>query len=258
MESRLSGKVALITGAASGIGRAIALRFAKEGAKVSIVDINIEGAKKVANEVKGLGGKALAVQCNVADEEDVSEAIEETEKKLGRIGILVSNAGILNYNLVHDIKTEQWKEIFKTNVDSLFYFSRALIKSMQKGDRIISISSVNAITGGVTIAHYAATKAAIIGFTRSLALEVAHKGVTVNTIAPALILTPMSKGLEQMPDYAKEIPIKRYGTPEDVAAVAAFLASSEAEFITGQVIIVDGGASLLNSTQRALVQVLGL
>lgn len=131
MESRLSGKVALITGAASGIGRAIALRFAKEGAKVSIVDINLEGAKKVVSEVKGLGGKALAVRCDVADEESVGKAIEETEKKLGRIGILVSNAGILTYNLIHDIKTEQWREIFKVNVDGLFYLSRALIKTMQ-------------------------------------------------------------------------------------------------------------------------------
>ena len=258
MESRLSGKVALITGAASGIGRAIALRFANESAKVSIVDIDLEGAKKVAKEIKNLGGEAIAVQCDVANEESVNKAIGGTEKNLGRIGILVSNAGILSYNLVRDLTTEQWQKIFKINVDGLFYFSRALVKSMQEGDRIINISSTNAISGGVTTAHYSATKAAILAFTKSLALEVAHKGITVNAIAPAFILTPMSKGLEQMPDYAKEIPIKRFGTPEDVAAVAAFLASPEAGFITGQVIIVDGGSILLNPSQRILVQLLGL
>lgn len=258
MEPRLSGKIALVTGAASGIGRAIALRLANEGAKVSVVDLNLKDAKKVAKEIENLNGEAIAVQCDVADEESVSKAIEDTEQKLGRIGILVSNAGILSFNLVRDLTTEQWQKIFKVNIDGLFYFSRALVKSMQEGDRIISISSMNAFSGGVTSAHYVATKAAILGFARSLALEVAHQGITVNAIAPAFILTPMSSGLEQMPDYAKEIPVKRYGTPEDVAAVAAFLASPESGFITGQVIIVDGGSILLNPTQRILVQALGL
>ena len=258
MKPKLSGKVALITGAASGIGQAIALRFAEEGAKVSVVDLNLKDAKKVAKEIENQGGKAIAIKCNVANEENVSKAIEDTEKTLGRISILVSNAGILSFNLVRDLTTEQWQKIFQVNVDGLFYFSRALVKSMQEGDRIINMSSMNAFTGGVTTAHYVATKAAILGFTRSLALEVAHKGITVNAIAPALILTPMSEGLDQMPEYAKEIPIKRYGTPEDVAAVAAFLASPEAGFITGQVIIVDGGSILLNPTQRILVQALGL
>ena len=258
MKPRLSGKVALITGAASGIGQAIALRFAEEGAEVSVVDLNLKDAKKVAKEIENQGGKAIAIKCNVANEENVSKAIEDTEKTLGRISILVSNAGILSFNLVRDLTTEQWQKIFQVNVDGLFYFSRALVKSMQEGDRIINMSSMNAFTGGVTTAHYVATKAAILGFTRSLALEVAHKGITVNAIAPALILTPMSEGLDQMPEYAKEIPIKRYGTPEDVAAVAAFLASPEAGFITGQVIIVDGGSILLNPTQRILVQALGL
>nr|MDO8081203.1 SDR family NAD(P)-dependent oxidoreductase [Candidatus Freyarchaeota archaeon] len=258
MEPRLSGKVALVTGAASGIGRAIALRFANEDAKVSVVDLNLEGAKKVVKEIKNLGGKAIAVQCNVSDEESVTKAIGDTENKLGSINILVNNAGILNFNLVRDLTTEQWQKIFKVNVDGLFYFSRALVKSMQKGDRIINISSLNALCGEVSAAHYAATKAAILGFTKSLALEVAHKGITVNAIAPAMILTPMSEGLDQMPDYAKEVPVKRFGIPEDVAAVAAFLASQETGYITGQVIIVDGGSGLLNPTQRVLVQLLGL
>jgi len=258
MEKGLIDRVALVTGAASGIGMAIALRFAKEGAKVSVVDLNLEEANKVVNKILDLGGKAIAVQCDISDEDQVSRAVEETEKKLGRIGILVNNAGIIDYSLVKDMTTEQWHKIFKINVDGMFYFSRILIKSMQRGDRIINMSSLNALCGQVTAAHYAATKAAILGFTRSLALEVAHKGITVNAIAPALILTPMSAGLEAMPDYAKEVPVKRYGTPEDVAAVAAFLASPESGFITGQVIIVDGGNILLNPTQRILVQLLGL
>jgi 3-oxoacyl-[acyl-carrier protein] reductase len=258
MEQRLSGRTALVTGGASGIGRAIALRFAKEGAKVSVVALHLERAEKVAKEIEDQGGEAIAIQCDVAEEGSVNRAILETEKRLGRIGILVNNAGIIDYNLVQDLATEQWQKIFKVNVDGYFYFSKALVKSMQKGDRIINISSTNAISGQVSCAHYAATKAAILGFTRSLALEVAHKGITVNAIAPALIITRMSAGLELMPDYAKEVPVKRYGTPEDVAAVAAFLASQETSYITGQVIIVDGGALLLNTTQRVLVQLLGL
>ena len=188
----------------------------------------------------------------------MNKAIGDTEKKLGRTSILVNNAGIIDYNLVRDLTTEQWRKMFKVNVDGMFYFSRAFVKSMQEGDRIINISSTNAISGQVSCAHYVASKAAILGFTKSLALEVAHEGITVNAIAPALIVTPMSAALEQMPDYAKEIPVKRYATPEDIAAVAAFLASQEASYITGQVIIVDGGALLLNPTQRLLVQLLGL
>jgi 3-oxoacyl-[acyl-carrier protein] reductase len=258
MEKRLSDSVALVTGAASGIGRAIALRFAKEGAKVSVVDLNLEEANKVVKEIEDLGGNAIAVQCDVSEEDQVSRTIEDTEKKLGRISILVNNAGILNHNLVQDMTTEQWHKIFRINVDGMFYFSRILVKSMQKGSRIINMSSQNALCGQVTAAHYAATKAAILGFTRTLALEVAHKGITVNAIAPAMILTPMAEGLKSMPDYAKEVPVKRYGTPEDVATVAAFLASQETGYITGQVIVVDGGNILLNPTQRILVQLLGL
>jgi len=261
MKKKLSGKVALVTGASSGIGRAIALRFAEEDAKVSVVDINLEGAKKVVKEIEALGGKAIAIQCDVGDEEQVNKAVENTKKKLGKVGILVNDAGIVNSNLVSDLTTEQWHNLFKTNIDSVFYFSRAIVKSMQEGDRIINITSINAFCGNVTAAHYASTKAAILGFTTTLALEVADKGITVNAIAPGIIQTGMTKGITNLPpefvkEYIKEIPVPRIGLPEDVAAVAAFLASPEASYVTGQTIVVDGGLLLANPSQEFLLKLL--
>jgi 3-oxoacyl-[acyl-carrier protein] reductase len=261
MEKRFSGRVALITGAASGIGRAIALRFAREGAKISVVDINLEEAKNVTKEIENLGGKAIAVRCDIGSEKQVSNAVETTIDKLGNVGILVNNAGIVNNNLVSDLTTEQWQNLFRVNVDGMFYFSRAIVKNMQEGDRIINISSINAFCGNLSAAHYAATKAAILGFTKSLALEVAHRGITVNAIVPGIILTGMNKQtVEANPEYikefVKEIPIPRLGTPEDVAAAAAFLASPEAGYITGHTIIVDGGILLVNPSQQVKLKLL--
>ena len=262
MEKRFSGRVVLVTGAASGIGRAIALRFVKEGAKASIVDINLEGAKKVAKEIEDLGGKAIAVQCDVGNEEQVGKVVETTQKKLGNVGVLVNNAGIVNSNLIPDLTTEQWHNLFKVNIDGMFYFSRAIVKSMQEGDRIINISSINAFCGNVTAAHYAATKAAVLGFTKTLALEVAYRGITVNAIAPGIISqTAITKGISELsPEFVKEnlkdIPVSRFGTPEDIAGVAAFLASPDASYITGQTIIVDGGILLANPTQQFLLKLL--
>ncbi len=261
MDKVLSGKIALVTGAASGIGRAIALRFAKEDAKVSVVDINLEGAKNVAKEIEDLGGKAIAVQCDVGDEEQVSKTVETTKKNFGNVSILVNNAGMVNSNLVPDLTTEQWHKLFQVNIDGMFYFSRALVKSMQEGDRIINISSINAFCGNVTAAHYAATKAAILGFTKTLALEVAFRGITVNAIAPGIIQTGMTKGITDLPpefvkEYVKEIPVPRIGTPEDVATVAAFLASPEASYVTGQTIVVDGGLLLANPSQQILLKLI--
>ncbi|MEX2725156.1 MAG: SDR family NAD(P)-dependent oxidoreductase [Candidatus Freyarchaeota archaeon] len=260
MEKKFSGRIALVTGAASGIGRAIALRFAREGAKVAIVDLNLEGAKKVAKEIEDLNGTSIAVQCDVGDETQVRRVVETVKRKLGDVGILVNNAGIVNSNLVSELTAEQWHSLFKTNIDGMFYFSSALLKSMREGDRIINISSINAYCGNVTAAHYAATKAAILGFTKTLALEVAHKGITVNAIAPGIISqTEMTKGITKLPpefvkEYVKEIPVSRLGTPEDVAAVAAFLASPEAGYITGQTIVVDGGLLLANPSQQFLLK----
>ncbi|MFB0563640.1 MAG: SDR family NAD(P)-dependent oxidoreductase [Candidatus Lokiarchaeia archaeon] len=247
VKRRLLGKVALITGAASGIGREITHRFAMEGAKVSVVDLNVGDAKNVAKEIKDLGGKAIAVQCDVGDEDQVNRAVEETEKNLGSIDILVNDAGIFDLSKLSDITLEKWQIMFKVHVEGTFLCSKAVLKNMKEGGRIINVSSVSGITGDALVTSYSAAKAAIVGFTKSLAVEVAHKGITVNAIAPMLIYTPMIQMIDQVaPELYKDIPAKRLGKPEDVAAVAAFLASPEASYITGQVIIVDGGLSLTN------------
>ncbi|MFB0563642.1 MAG: SDR family NAD(P)-dependent oxidoreductase [Candidatus Lokiarchaeia archaeon] len=253
MEGKLSGKVSLVTGAASGIGRGIAHRFAVEGAKVSVVDLNPEGAKKVALEIEEIGGKALAVECDVGNEDQVFKAIEETKNNLGRVSILVNNAGFFNFSLLSDMTTEQWCNMFRVHVDGTFYFTRELVKSMREGDRVINISSVAAFVGETSGIHYSSAKAAIIGFTKTLALEVAHKGVTVNAIAPGIVKTTMTDSLiEAAPEFCREIPMHRYGTTEDVAEVALFLASPGASYITGEVIVVDGGLTLINPSQQIL------
>nr|MDO8077837.1 SDR family NAD(P)-dependent oxidoreductase [Candidatus Freyarchaeota archaeon] len=259
VRGRLVGKIALVTGAASGIGRGIAIRFASEGAKVSLVDLNIQGAEKVVSEIKRIRGEAIAVEGDVGDPAQVNEAIKETEEKLGRIGILVNNAGSSTLSPVSDMTLEQWRDMFRVHVEGTFNFSKAVIKSMQEGDRIINISSVTALTGDVLGAHYSAAKAAIIGFTRTLALEVAHRGITVNTIAPGIIYTPLSKMIDEVaPEFYKMIPVQRLGKPEDIASTAAFLASMEASYITGQIIVVDGGLTLFNPMNQTASKLLGL
>ena len=259
MQGELAGRVALVTGAASGIGQAIALRLAEEGASVSIVDIDLDNAKKVTKEIKGLKGKALAVQCDVTKEEQVNQAVKETVERLGNVGILVNCAGTAGGSWLADLTTEEWQRMFEIHCNGTFFFSRAVVKSMKAGDRIINISSIDGIQGQVFSAHYAAAKGAIIGLTVSLALEVAHRGITVNAIAPGVIRTPMGQMLiDVSPDFYKEIPALRYGEPEDIAELAAFLASNRASYITGQTIVVDGGITLANPVNRFTAKLMGL
>lgn len=226
---------------------------------VSLVDMDLEGAKAVVKEVEASNGKALAIQCDVGQEEQVNQAVAETEEQLGKVGILVNCAGIPGGNFFADITTEEWRRMFEVHCNGTFFCSRAVIKSMEGGDRIINISSMDGVQGQVLSAHYAAAKGAIIPLTISLALEVAHRGITVNAIAPGVIRTPMGQLLiDGSPDFDKEIPVLRYGEPEDIAELAAFLASPKAGYITGQTIVVDGGLTLANPVNRLAAKLMEL
>ncbi len=258
-QGKLSGRVALVTGAASGIGRAVALQLAQEGAIVSIIDMNLEGARAVAREVESLNGKALAIQCDVSVEEQVNQTVKETAEKLGNVDILVNCAGMfVGNNSLVDMVTVDWLRTLDVHCGGTFFFSRAVVGSMKEGGRIINISSVDGVQGQVLGIHYAAAKAAVIGFTKTLALEVADKGITANAIAPGVIRTPMSQLLiEISPDFYKKIPADRFGEPEDIAELATFLASPGASYLTGQTIVVDGGLTLANPVNQFALEVMG-
>lgn len=241
---KLKGKVALVTGAGRGIGREIALRLASEGAVVVVNSLS-DSAEKTAEDIRANGGQSLAISADVSSQEAVEKMFEKAAFTYGNIDILVNNAGIIDDQLLIRMKEAQWDSVIAANLKSVFLCTREAMKPMMKKrwGRIINISSVIGLCGNAGQANYAATKAGINGFTKSAAKEAGTRGITVNSIAPGYIETDMTKKLSPVKkqEIQKLIPMGRMGKPEDVAALACFLASEDAGYITGQVLTVDGG-----------------
>lgn len=242
----LSGKIAVITGAGRGIGRAIALQFAGYGAKVVVNYRNsITQVEELLTEIKNAGGEAVAVRADVSREEEAKNLLNEAVKQYGRLDILVNNAGITKDNLLMRMTEEEFDSVLDINLKGTFFCLKhaASIMLKQRSGKIINISSVVGITGNVGQTNYAASKAGVIGMTKSVARELASRGITVNAVAPGFIRTDMTDALSDKVKEAtiENIPLKRYGTVEEVAGAVSFLASEAANYITGQVLQVDGG-----------------
>jgi len=244
---RLKDKVALITGGGSGIGAAVARCFAQEGARIAIGDVDVEGAEKVASEIKDAGGEALICKADVRRRDEVEAMVDYVLKEYGRLDILINNAGVTRDNLCARMSEEDWDFVVDVNLKGTFLCSKAAFRPMRKQryGKIVNTASV-AVRGNIGQVNYSASKAGIIGLTRTLALEFARAGICVNCIAPGFIETPMTEGLpEKVREEAlKRIPLGRIGRPEEVANLHLFLASPESDYITGQVFFIDGGVSI--------------
>ena len=242
----LSGKVALVTGGSRGIGRAVAIRLAQGGAKIAFsYHSNHEAAQNVLGELKGGGAHAMAVAGDVGSAPDVERLVNATLEAFGRIDILVNNAGITRDTLLMRMSEEDWDAVLDTNLKSTFLMTKAVVRGMlrQRSGRIVNITSVSGILGNAGQANYAASKAGMIGFTRSIAREVASRGITVNAVAPGFIETDIWATVSESARAAilNMAPLGTIGKPEDVAEAVAFLASDAARYVTGQTLNVDGG-----------------
>ncbi|MBB6217811.1 3-oxoacyl-[acyl-carrier protein] reductase [Anaerosolibacter carboniphilus] len=242
----LLGKTAVVTGGSRGIGRAIALKLAEMGANIVV---NYTSAPQKAEEVvalvKEMGREAVAIQANVSDSEQIQKMMQEVEERFSTIDILINNAGITRDTLLMKMKDEDWDQVMEINLKGTFNCTKAVTRKMmkQRSGKIVNIASVVGVMGNVGQANYAASKAGIIGFTKSVAKELATRGINVNAVAPGFIQTEMTDVLtEEVKEVLmNNIPMKQLGTPEDVANVVAFLCSDAAKYITGQVLHVDGG-----------------
>jgi 3-oxoacyl-[acyl-carrier protein] reductase len=243
--SQLQNQIAVVTGAGRGIGRAIALKFAAEGADVVCVSRTQENSEKVANEIGALGKKAWAFAVDVADSAAVSVAAEKILADCGKVDILVNNAGVTRDGLLMRMSDDDWDTVLNTNLKGAFFFTKAFSRAFikQRSGRIINISSVIGLIGNAGQCNYAASKAGLIGFTQSVAREFASRGITVNAIAPGFIETDMTAELNEAlrAEILKKIPLGCLGQSDDIAAAALYLASPAARYVTGQVLTVDGG-----------------
>jgi len=241
----LNGKTALVTGAAQGIGKAIALSLAKAGADVAVSDVNLEKAQETAAEIAALGVKSVAIKGNVASMEEAAAMVDKTAAELGKIDILVNNAGITRDNLIIRMKEDEWDLVLDINLKGSFNCAKAAIKHMSKArsGRIINIASIVGAMGNAGQANYVASKAGLIGLTKTIAREYASRNITANAVAPGFIDTAMTQALPEKvrEEMLKQIPLAKLGTPEDIASAVKFLASDAAAYITGQVIHVNGG-----------------
>lgn len=242
----LEGKVALVTGASRGIGREIALELAREGANVIVNYAGSEArANEVVEEIKGLGREAKAIQCNVGNNDEVQGMIKETIDLFGKIDILVNNAGITRDNLLMRMKEDEWDDVINTNLKGVFLCTKGVTRQMmkQRSGKIINISSIVGVSGNPGQANYVAAKSGVIGLTKTTAKELASRGINVNAVAPGFITTEMTDKLPEdvQSEMLKQIPLARFGEPQNVANVVIFLASSASDYMTGQTLHVDGG-----------------
>jgi 3-oxoacyl-[acyl-carrier protein] reductase len=242
---RFEGKTAVITGAAQGIGRDIAFALGREGAGVAVVDVAGEAAEATARELEQSGVRARGYACNVSVEDEVNAALERILGDFDRMDFLVNNAGITRDGLLLRMSGADWSSVLDVNLTGAFYFTKAAVKIMMKArsGRIVNIASVVGVMGNAGQANYAASKAGLIGLTKSAARELASRGVTVNAVAPGFIDTAMTRrlGEDQRQALQSQIPMRRLGTGEDVAGVVCFLLSDESRYVTGQVVHCDGG-----------------
>lgn len=246
---KLSGKTAIVTGARRGIGRAIALALAEEGANLVVSDISQEDCQKVVDEIEKLGGRGLAVKCDVSSGSDVENMVKKTVAEFSRVDILVNNAGVISYKPFLELTDEDWDKTLNVNLKGQFLCARAAAREMVKNKRgrIINIASISYGGCGLAfplVAHYTASKGGVVALTEALALELTPQGINVNAICPGAIDTEMAKGVKesgQLERVLARVPKGRLGQPEEIASLAVFLASDESEYMSGAAIVIDGG-----------------